>query len=175
MPIKLNGTTFNNGGTVTFNGQTVKEIKFGTTTVWLAQSLYFPDGDLSFATGGAGSSSSVVTSTYMRATCNGSSQTNANCHSTTTTTMTGVSQVKFTVSARSKSGNAVCCVGVTKTQNPNTLSSYTNNGGKGAEVSATGVVTIDVSSLTGGGFYVCCSVWGSTGGASITIDQIEYL
>lgn len=37
MPIKLNGTTFNNGGTVTFNGQTVKEIKFGTTTVWKAE------------------------------------------------------------------------------------------------------------------------------------------
>ena len=34
MPIVLNGTTFNNGGTVTFNGSTVKEIKFGTTTVW---------------------------------------------------------------------------------------------------------------------------------------------
>ncbi len=37
MPIILNGTTFNNGGTVTFNGSTVKEIKFGTTTVWKAE------------------------------------------------------------------------------------------------------------------------------------------
>lgn len=175
MPIILNGTTFNNGGSVTFNGQTVKEIKYDTTTVWLAQQLYFPDGDLSFATGGQGASASTVTSTYMRATCNGTSQTNANCHSTTTTTMTGVSQVKFTVSARSKSGNAVCVVGVTKTQSPNTVNSYSNNGGIGVSVTATGVVTVDVSSLTGGGFYVCCSVWGSTGGASITVDQIEYL
>jgi len=38
MPIILNGTTFNNGGTVTFNGSPVKEIIFGTTTVWKSQS-----------------------------------------------------------------------------------------------------------------------------------------
>ena len=37
MSIKLNGTTFNNGGTCTFNGSTVKKIIFGTTTVWQAQ------------------------------------------------------------------------------------------------------------------------------------------
>jgi len=39
MPIKLNGTTFNNGGSCTFNGSTVKEIKFGTTTVWKAETV----------------------------------------------------------------------------------------------------------------------------------------
>ena len=41
MSIKLNGTTFNNGGTCTFNGSTVKKINFvsggTTTTVWQAQ------------------------------------------------------------------------------------------------------------------------------------------
>lgn len=52
MPIKLNGTTFNNGGTVTFNGQTVKEIKFGTTTVWKAEEVIFDGTNPAAYTGG---------------------------------------------------------------------------------------------------------------------------
>lgn len=40
MPIVLNGATFNNGGTVTFNGQTVKEVRFNGTTVWKAEQPY---------------------------------------------------------------------------------------------------------------------------------------
>ena len=44
MPIILNGTTFNNGGTVTFNGSPVKEIKFGSTTVWKAEFILFENG-----------------------------------------------------------------------------------------------------------------------------------
>lgn len=52
MPIKLNGTTFNNGGTVTFNGQTVKEIKFGTTTVWKAETPVLSSG--TYASGYSG-------------------------------------------------------------------------------------------------------------------------
>lgn len=42
MPIILNGTTFNNGGTVTFNGQTVKEVQFNGTTVWKAENVLYP-------------------------------------------------------------------------------------------------------------------------------------
>lgn len=41
MPIILNGITFNNGGSVTLNGQTVKEIKFNTTTVWKAETVLY--------------------------------------------------------------------------------------------------------------------------------------
>lgn len=37
MPIKLNGTTFNNGGTAKFNGTSLKKIVFNSTTVWEAQ------------------------------------------------------------------------------------------------------------------------------------------
>ena len=44
MPIVINGTTFNNGGTAIFNGQTVKEIKFNTTTVWKAELVLFENG-----------------------------------------------------------------------------------------------------------------------------------
>lgn len=52
MPIILNGTTFNNGGTVTFNGSTVKEIKFGTTTVWKAETAILSSG--TYASGYSG-------------------------------------------------------------------------------------------------------------------------
>lgn len=34
MPIKLNGTTFNNGGTAKYNNTSLMEIKYGSTTVW---------------------------------------------------------------------------------------------------------------------------------------------
>lgn len=34
MPIVLNGTTFNNGGTAKYNTTNLKEIKYGSTTVW---------------------------------------------------------------------------------------------------------------------------------------------
>ena len=37
MPIILDGVTLDNGGTVTFDGNPVKEIVFGTTTVWKAE------------------------------------------------------------------------------------------------------------------------------------------
>lgn len=52
MPIILNGTTFNNGGTVTFNGSPVKEIKFNSTTVWKAETPILSDG--TFASGYSG-------------------------------------------------------------------------------------------------------------------------
>lgn len=34
MPIALNGTTFSNGGTATYNGTSLNEIQFSGTTVW---------------------------------------------------------------------------------------------------------------------------------------------
>lgn len=37
MPIVLNGITKRNGGTVTFNGTPVKEVRFNGTTVWKAE------------------------------------------------------------------------------------------------------------------------------------------
>ena len=37
MPIKLNGTTFNNGGTAKYNNTSLKEIKYSSTTVWKAE------------------------------------------------------------------------------------------------------------------------------------------
>lgn len=52
MPIKLNGTTFNNGGTAKFNGTTIKEIKFGTTTVWKAETYLWNNGSYDSSTGG---------------------------------------------------------------------------------------------------------------------------
>ena len=52
MPIKLNGTTFNNGGTAKFNGTTIKEIRFGTTTVWKAETPILSSG--TYASGYSG-------------------------------------------------------------------------------------------------------------------------
>lgn len=52
MPIVLNGTTFNNGGTVTFNGSTVKEIQFNGTTVWKAETPILSSG--TYASGYSG-------------------------------------------------------------------------------------------------------------------------
>ena len=40
MPIKLNGTTFNNGGTAKYNTTNLKEIKYGSTTVWKAEKTF---------------------------------------------------------------------------------------------------------------------------------------
>lgn len=57
MPIKLNGTTFNNGGTAKFNGTTIKEIKFGSTTVWKAQETIFPDASRSWNNAHVGNTS----------------------------------------------------------------------------------------------------------------------
>lgn len=37
MPIVLNGITKRNGGTVTFNGTSLKEVQFNGTTVWKAE------------------------------------------------------------------------------------------------------------------------------------------
>jgi hypothetical protein len=34
MPIIFNGTTFNNGGTILFNGTSLSSVKFGNTQVW---------------------------------------------------------------------------------------------------------------------------------------------
>lgn len=34
MPIIFNGTTFNNGGTILFNGTSLSAVKFGNTQVW---------------------------------------------------------------------------------------------------------------------------------------------
>ena len=44
MPIVLNGTTFNNGETCKFNGQTVKEVRFNGTTVWKAETPILSEG-----------------------------------------------------------------------------------------------------------------------------------
>lgn len=41
MPIKLNGATFNNGGTAKFNGTTLSKIVFNTTTVWEAETVLY--------------------------------------------------------------------------------------------------------------------------------------
>lgn len=175
MPIKLNGTTINNGGTCTFNGNNVTKIVWssgGTNyTVWEAKQQYFPDG-LTYSTGGAGSSMSSVTSTKLTAKCDGSSYTNANCHPSTTVNLTNISSIKFTVDNITKSGNAEVTVGVCKTQNPNNYASYASNSGKGLAVTSTGTKTLDVSDLTGTGYYICISVWGSTGGAEIGVTKI---
>lgn len=176
MSIKLNGTTFNNGGTAKFNGTSLTKIVFSSggtnTTVWEAKQTYFPDGVVSFATGGAGSSTSSVTSSKLTAKIDGSTYTNANCHSTTTVSMTDISSIKFTVTTATKNGNAELTVGVCKTQNPNNYRSYANNSGIGKAITGTGTFTVDTSSLTGTGYYVCISVWGSTGSAELAVTRI---
>lgn len=73
MPIILNGTTFNNGGTVTFNGSTVKEIVFGTTTVWKAETTIYPGATVSNLTANSGSYSTANFSTQVGSGTNTSS------------------------------------------------------------------------------------------------------
>ena len=52
MPIVLNGITKRNGGTVTFNGTPVKEVRFNGTTVWKAETAILSSG--TYASGYSG-------------------------------------------------------------------------------------------------------------------------
>lgn len=47
MSIKLNGTTFNNGGTAKYNSTSLQEIKYGSTTVWKAEKDFLSDATVS--------------------------------------------------------------------------------------------------------------------------------
>ena len=60
MSIILGSTTFSDGGSCTFNGETVNEIKFGDTTVWKAET-HFEDVALAtlYAYGGAGTKTKI--------------------------------------------------------------------------------------------------------------------
>lgn len=180
MAIKYNGTTVPTYGTIKYNGANVTTVKYKhggtTTTVWQKVNQYFPSV-VSFATGGAGASLSSVTSTKLKATITVvSGFTNANCHSTTAQNLTNVTKIKFHVSARSITSGSNCetSVGVCKTQNPNTYASYSANGGKAVAVSGTGDYEVNVSSLSGSGFYICISVWGSTGDANLEVTNITW-
>lgn len=44
MPIVLNGITKANGGTVTFNSHSLKEVQFNGSTVWKAELVLFENG-----------------------------------------------------------------------------------------------------------------------------------
>lgn len=71
MRISLNGITFNNGGTVTFNGDPVTEIKYGDVTVWKKQSdpeTLTATGQPSSYNSGAGQSADLVNAPWRTAT-----------------------------------------------------------------------------------------------------------
>lgn len=91
MPIKLNGTTFNNGGTVTFNGSTVKEIKFGTTTVWKAETTIYPGATVSNL---AANSGTYNNSTFLTQVSSGQNQNSTTLY--IQVNLTGISSIKVT-------------------------------------------------------------------------------
>lgn len=96
MPIVLNGTTFNNGGTVTFNGSTVKEIKFGSTTVWKAENVLYPGATVSNLSANSGSYSTANFNVQVSSGTNTNSTTlyiQVDLTDYTTITVTGTFQV----------------------------------------------------------------------------------
>lgn len=103
MPIILNGTTFNNGGTCKFNGSDVKKIIFQSgstsTTVWERERLFYPGTAVQHLTANSGSYGDFYTNV----------PTGQNNNSTVVyipVNLTGVSSITITGSFKGGGGNS---------------------------------------------------------------------
>ena len=166
MPIILNGVTFDNGGTCTFDSNEVKEIIFGTTTVWKAENALFPP-DTNWTRKGRNASSCSITGSQMIAKSS-TSNTNGRCVSTVQIDPTEYSSIVFTVTAASKAGNAGIWVGTTT----NSDGVATNSSMTAYQaVNGSGTYTVSLSGLSALQ-YVQVACWGSTGAASCTVTSV---
>lgn len=166
MPIVLNGVTFDNGGSCTFNGDEVKEIVFGTTTVWKAENSLFPP-ETNWIRKGRNASNCTITGSQMIAKSS-TSNTNGRVVSTVQIDPTEYSSIVFTVTASSKSGNAGVWVGTTT--NSDGVATNTNMTAY-QSVSGAGTYTVSLSGLTALQ-YVQVACWGSTGSATCTVTSV---
>lgn len=165
MPIILNGTTFNNGGTVTFNGQTVKEIKFGTTTVWKAEQTVF--SGISVTTDNTGSHSAYDSKTAY------SSEYALDFSDFSTLTVTGTG--RFAISSQGSYGveNSITLqykIGSGSWTNLSTLSSGYDNGSVSVSINS----SIDISSITGSG-YIRLQCWARNSNIGETSSGRSYI
>ena len=128
----------------------------------------FPNG-VTFT--GTGAETGSVTTTYLKASNNGSSKTNSTVRSSEMIDLSEWETITFTVSSRTANGNAKQCIGVNTKGTAYSVSDFTNNSGAGVQLSGTGEITIDISSLTGSAYIVMTS-WGSTGSSAVTVTSI---
>lgn len=178
MPIKLNGTTFNNGGTAKFNGTTLSKIVFNTTTVWEAIKTFYPGATVYNLTANSGT---YNTSTFLTQVSSGQNQNSTTLY--IQVDLTGISSIKITGTFQVSTVRGYAGVWIST---PTQFNNYKDNQlrypyydvGPGASSTyyvqmqrinnTTGTVstyTIDTSSLTGT-HYLCigCYSNASTGG-----------
>lgn len=117
MPIKLNGTTINNGGTVTFNGNNVTEIVWSSGgsnyTVWKAEQYILNGNDkVTSVTGGWAAGTETTTakkagsSTSSGIKCDATVQSNAAMFTNNTIDLTNYSTITVTYDITNTSGSA---------------------------------------------------------------------
>lgn len=180
MPIKLNGTTFNNGGTAKYGSTDLTEIKFGNTTVWKKSTYFFNGGTVSgyswingftptYANMGVGTTIwsnsnnqvSGVAEGYYRCSFNAS---NFNKIYVNVTTCSAVKDAS--------TDNTACYVyiGTSAQSTQNLLASATFT--RGGKCTSTGLKEFDVSGLSGT-YYVCIGGAKSTGRSyNIVVNQV---
>lgn len=159
MPIKLNGTTFNNGGTAKFNGTTLKEIKFGTTTVWKAEEVIFDGTNPASYTGGweisteysSRSRDYSLSGAYLRAgktTGYGPNQAYMVVSNTSAINMSSYTTATIDYEAVGNSGTGdVWAVGVSTTKG------YRGGQITGSASASRTTGTIDISGITGNAYF----------------------
>lgn len=182
MPIKLNGTTFNNGGTAKFNGTTLSKIVFNSTTVWEAERLFYPGTTVQHLAANAGSYGDFYTNV----------PTGQNNNSTVVyipVNLTGVNSITITGSFKGGGGNSFAGVWLRSQTKWNdsgyqrypyytigqgssdtwyTLMYRVTGGGTSTSV------TWDVSSYSGT-FYIAIGCYNNSGNgtASVSITKIK--
>lgn len=186
MPIKLNGVTFNNGGTCKFNGSDVEKIIFQSgstsTTVWEAERLFYPGTTVQHLGVNSGSYGDFYTNV----------PTGTNNNSTVVyipVNLTGVNSITITGSFKGGGGNSFAGVWLRSQTKWNdsgyqrypyytigqgssdtwyTLMHRVTGGGTSTSV------TWDVSSYSGT-YYIAIGCYNNTGSgtASATITKIK--
>ena len=186
MPIDLNGTTFNNGGTCKFNGSDVKKIIFQSgstsTTVWERERLFYPGTTVQHLTANSGSYGDFYTN-VPKATNNNSTVVYIPVN------LTGVNSITITGSFTGGGGNSFAGVWLRSQTQWNdsgyqrypyytigrgssntwyTLMHRVTGGGTSTSV------TWDVSSYRGT-YYIAIGCYNNTGNgtASVSITKIK--
>jgi hypothetical protein len=187
MPIVLNGTTFNNGGTAKFNGTSLTEIKFGSTTVWKKQysiigssaeytgGLTKPTGNPYINRGNATpvytptTSGSKITKFVLSCTTNYPNGGGViEVYSTSKVSLTGYSKLYFKLSGITTYNTSHINVGVASTYNdpgtswcPSGWTAITNGGGNSMMITRTAEKDVNLGSGAGTYNFDISSLSGS--------------
>ena len=180
MPIKLNSSTLNNGGSAVLNNTSLSSIKSGTTEVWKKQTEIFNGGTISgyswsdgftptYANMGVGTTiwsnsdnqASGVAEGYKRCAFNASNFSKIN-----------VNVTACSASKQVSSDNTACYVYIgteaQSTQNLLVGPTFT----RGGKCESTGLKEFDVSGLSGT-YYICIGGAKSTGNSyNIVVDHV---